>query len=295
MKHSPARRLLLLATASVPFTSACSSWSSTKDEPKSTGDRLAALETSAGGRLGITAVNTANGAQVTHRASERFAFCSTFKVLAISAILKRSATERDLLQRRIVYTESDLVTYSPVTSKHAGEGMLVSELCAAALQYSDNTAANLLLGVLGGPAAVTTFARSIGDNDFRLDRTETDLNTAIPGDPRDTTSPAAMARSLQRLALGDSLGVQERDMLVAWMRGNTTGAKRIRAGVPVDWTVADKTGTGDYGTTNDVAVVWPPGKQPVVIVIYFTQRTKDAASRDDILAAATRIVVESLG
>jgi beta-lactamase class A len=292
MRHSPARRTLLLAAASVPLTGACSSWASNKE---TTHDRLDALESSSGGRLGVAVVNTANGAQVNHRANERFAVCSTFKVLAISAILKRSATESGLLQQHIVYTKDELVTYSPITTPHAGEGMSVSDLCAAALQYSDNTAANLLLKILGGPPAVTAFARSIGDTEFRLDRTETSLNTAIPGDLRDTSTPASMADTLQRLALRDALGKPQRDQLVDWMRGNTTGAKRIRAGLPAAWSVADKTGTGDYGTSNDLALVWPPGKPPVVIALYFTQRTKDAPPRDDVLAAATRIAIEALG
>lgn len=295
MRHSPVRRTLLLAAASVPFTSACTSWAGRAGGSAAAQDRLAALESAAGGRLGVAALNTANGARISHRASERFPLCSTFKVLAASAILQRSAAESGLLQRRIAYTKDELVAYSPVTGKHAGEGMTVSDLCAAALQYSDNTAANLLMNILGGPAAVTAFARSIGDDAFRLDRWETELNTAIPGDPRDTSTPASMSRSLRRLALGDALGAAERGRLVAWMRGNTTGATRIRAGVPADWQVADKTGSGDYGAANDVAVAWPSGKPPVVMAIYFTQGDKDAAYRNDVLATAARIVAETIG
>ncbi|RYY77709.1 MAG: class A beta-lactamase, partial [Comamonadaceae bacterium] len=185
---------------------------------------------------------------------------------------------------------ADLVSYSPVTQKHAGDGMTVAGLCAAALQYSDNTAGNLLIRLLGGIDAVTAYARGIGDSAFRLDRWETELNTAIPGDPRDTTTPAAMATSVQRLALGDALGAPQRAQFVAWLRGNTTGATRIRAGVPADWELGDKTGTGDYGTTNDVAVLWPPGRPPLVMAIYFAQPASDAAARNDVLASAARIV-----
>ncbi|MDW3684109.1 class A beta-lactamase [Cupriavidus sp. CV2] len=294
MTHSPVRRTLLLAAASVPFAGACTSLVGRAERSGAAQDRLAALESAAGGWLGVAALNTANGAQISHRANERFPFCSTFKVLAASAILKRSAAENGLLQRRIAYTKAELVAYSPITEKHVGDGLTVAELCAAALQYSDNTAANLLMKLLGGPAAVTAFARSIGDDQFRLDRWETELNTAIPGDPRDTSTPAAMAASLQRLALGNALGGAERERLVAWMRGNTTGATRIRAGVPADWQVADKTGSGDYGTANDVGVAWPPGKPPIVLAIYFTQRDKDAAYRNDVLASAARIAAEAL-
>ncbi|MGN6279069.1 MAG: class A beta-lactamase [Sphingomonas sp.] len=257
-------------------------------------DRLRALEAKAGGRLGVAAVRTRDGARVDYRANERFAFCSTFKGIAVPAVLKRSETERGLLDRRIAYGKDKLVTYSPVTEKHVGTGMTVAELCAAAIQYSDNTAANLIIELLGGPAAVTRFARSIGDTVFRLDRIETALNTAIPGDPRDTTTPAAMTRDLQRLALGDLLGKPQRAQLIEWLAGNTTGDKRIRAAVP-GWRVADKTGTGEYGTTNDIAVVWPPKGSPIVMTIYFTQSKPDASARDNVVADAARIVVAALG
>ena len=251
------------------------------------------LETSSGGRLGVAAYYTADHSQLNYRADERFAVCSTSKVLITSAILKRSEKEAGLLQHRIHFTKSDLVNYSPITEQHFDDGMTVAELCAAALDYTDNTAANLLMKVLGGPSAVTAFARSIGDETFRLDRWETELNSAVPGDPRDTSTPAAMMKSLRRLALGDALGAPQRDQLVAWMRANTTGSTRIRAGVPAGWVVGDKTGTGDFGTTNDVAVAWPPSRPPIVIAIYFTQRTSDAEPRSDVLASAARIVAES--
>lgn len=294
MTHCPVRRTLLLAAVTAPFAAACTPWAGRAEGSAAAQDRLAALESAAGGRLGIAALNTASGARLSHRADERFALCSTFKVIAASAVLQRSATQAGLLQRRIAYKKDELVAYSPITEKHVGDGLTVAELCAAALQYSDNTAANLLMKLLGGPAAVTAFARAIGDNQFRLDRWETELNTALPGDPRDTSTPAAMAASLQRLTLGDALGRAEREQLVAWMRGNTTGATRIRAGVPADWQVADKTGSGDYGTANDIGVAWPPGRPPIVLAIYFTQPGKDAAYRNDVLASAARIAAEAL-
>lgn len=292
--HAPLRRSLLLALASIPLTGACSPLlKSGADNQASARTPLAALETQSGDRLGVVAINTADGTTLSHRADERFPFCSTFKVLAISAILARSTHEDLSLQQRIKYTPGDMVSYSPITEQHSADGMTIAELCAAALQYSDNTAANLLIKVLGGPAAVTAFARTIGDSTFRLDRWETALNSALPGDPRDTTTPAAMARSLQHLTLGDGLAPPQREQLQHWLRGNTTGAKRIRAGVPADWQVGDKTGSGDYGTTNDVAVLWPPGKAPIIVALYFTQREKEAKSRDDVLASATRIVVKA--
>jgi beta-lactamase class A len=292
MTHSPVRRAWLAAAVSIPFASACMS----SPADGSAASRLKALEDASNGRLGVSALNTADGARIDYRADERFPFCSTFKVVLSSAILTRSARDEGLLARRIRYAQSDIIANSPVTGKHVADGMTVGELCAAALQYSDNAAANLLIRLLGeSPADVTAYARSIGDTEFRLDRMETELNTAIPGDPRDTTTPAAMALTLQRLALGNALGVAQRDQLQAWMRANTTGDKRIRAGVPRDWQVADKTGTGDYGTSNDIAVLWPPARPPIVLVIYFTQREQDAKARDDVLASAAKIVAEKFG
>lgn len=282
----PTRRELLLAGATAPLVTACSAWRG--DGPLGA---LAALEASSGGRLGVAVLEAGATAPYGHRLEERFPMCSTFKLMAASGVLARSARDAQLLQRRIVYSKAELVSYSPITKDHVADGMTVAGLCAAALQYSDNTAGNLLIRLLAGPPGVTAFARSIGDDVFRLDRWETELNTAIPGDPRDTTTPAAMATSLQRLALGDALAAAHRAQLVAWLRGNTTGAARIRAGVPADWQVGDKTGGGDYGTTNDVAVLWPPGRPPRVVAMYFTQAEPDAVARSEVLAAAARIVI----
>ncbi len=280
---------------SSPFVDACASLAAGLQRNAPAQAELAKLEAASGGRLGLAAVDTGSGSRLLHRADERFAFCSTFKVIAASAILKGSENEPGLLERRVTYTEQDLVNYSPITKPHVATGMTVAELCAAALDYSDNTAVNLLIKILGGPQAVTAFARSIGNDTFRLDRWETELNTAIPGDLRDTSTPASMARSLQRLVLGDALAPRQREQLQAWMRANTTGGKRIRAGVPADWQVGDKTGTGDYGTSNDIGVIWRPSGAPLVVAIYFTQKRQDASPRDDVLASAARIVAGALG
>lgn len=252
--------------------------------------QLARLEADSGGRLGVAAINTADSRILAHRGDERFPLCSTFKAMLAAAILQH---EPSLLDRRIKYTAADLVAYSPVTEQNLADGMTVGELCAATVQYSDNAAANLLMKLIKGPAGVTAFARAIGDKAFRLDRWETELNTAIPRDPRDTTTPLAMMKSLQSVTLGPSLTVDKRKIMTDWLIGNTTGDTRIRAGVPYDWQVGDKTGTGFYGSTNDVGIVWPTGKAPVVMALYFTQPGKDDKANSEILAAAARVVVEA--
>src|SRR5690606_30153770 len=278
MTPSLSRRSFLKTIAAL-MLSGCITWIPKNRNDFNSATLLKQLEQDFGGRIGVFVLNTADGAQFGYRTDERFPVCSTFKVLAASAILNKSMQVQGLMQQCIQYKQSDMVNYSPITEKHINEGMTVADLCAAAIQYSDNTAANLLMKILGGPASVTAFARSIGDDVFRLDRWETELNTAIPGDPRDTTAPMAMGLSLHRLALGGALLPEHSEQLCNWLLGNTTGASRIRAGIPADWLIGDKTGSGDYGTANDIAIVWPPDGKPIVIAIYTTQYNKDAAPR----------------
>lgn len=257
--------------------------------------QLAALEVSSNGRIGLYAINTENNTDIQYRANERFPFCSTSKVMVVSAILKQSMTNAHLLEQKVIYTKENLLSagYTPITQKHLANDMTISGLCAAAIEYSDNAAMNFLVKELGGPKAVTAFARSIGDKIFRLDRIEPKLNSAVPGDLRDTTTPAAMEKSLQKLVLGNVLGLPQRELLQIWLKNNTTGDFRIRAGVPKGWLVGDKTGTGQYGTTNDIGIIWPPKCSPIVVVIYFTQQRKEAAPRDDIIASTTRLLISA--
>nr|WP_232730949.1 class A beta-lactamase [Janthinobacterium sp. 64] len=256
--------------------------------------QLAALEQAAGGRLGVAAWRQGSELRVAYRADERFPLASTFKAMLAAAVLARSVSQPGLLDQHVRYEKKELVTYSPITEKHLADGMTVADLCAATLQYSDNSAANFLMTLLGGPQAVTAFARSIGNTMFQLERWETELNSAIPGEVRDTASPASMAHSLQQVLLGNSLPAAQRQQLDAWMRGNTTGDKRIRAGVPAGWKVADKTGSGAYGSVNDIGVAYPPSGAPLVIAVYYTREQKKADTNQDIITAATRIVTAAL-
>ena len=289
------RQKACLTVALMPLLfSSAQLWAQTPAQVKAVQQKLAELEKSTGGRLGVAMIDTASNTQTLYRADERFAMCSTSKVMAASGILKASETDKNLLNKHVDIKKSDLVNYNPITEKHLDSGMTLGELGAAAIQYSDNVAMNKLIAQLGGPAKVTQFARSLGDETFRLDRTEPSLNTAIPGDKRDTTSPLAMAESLRKLTLGNALAEPQRAQLVQWLKGNTTGAASIRAGLPATWQVGDKTGSGDYGTTNDIAVIWPDNHAPLILVTYFTQPQQDAKARKDVLAAAAKIVTENL-
>lgn len=253
--------------------------------------RLAALEAHAGGRLGVMALDTGTGRRIAHRGEARFPLCSTFKVLLAGAVLARVERGRERLDRPIAYTTADLLDHAPVTAARVAEGrMTVEALCAAAVEASDNTAANLLLQVLGGPAEVTVFARSLGDPVTRLDRTEPTLNTAIPGDPRDTTSPAAMVEALKAMLLGGALEPASCQRLEGWMRGCLTGGDRLKAGLPVTWIVGDKTGSGARGTVNDVAVLRPPGRAPILVAAYYTGSRATMKDRNAVLAEVGRIV-----
>lgn len=253
--------------------------------------RLQALERRHGGRLGASILDIASGQRIGHRADERFPMCSTFKFLAAAQVLVRVDRGEEQLQRRIVFTDKDLVAYSPVTGQHVGApGMSLAELCHAAVTRSDNTAGNLLLDGFGGPAGLTAFARSLGDTVTRLDRRETELNQAIPGDPRDTTTPAAMLDDMRRLLIGEVLSPASRKQLSDWLLANTTGGSRLRAGLPRDWRVGDKTGTGDNGASNDIAIVWPPGRAPLLVTAYYAESSAPQQTRNAVLAEVGNIV-----
>jgi beta-lactamase class A len=251
-----------------------------------------ALEGEYGARLGVWALDTGTGRTVTWRAGERFAYASTYKALAAGELLRRDPGGLDDV---VTYTKADLVTYSPITEQHVDTGMTVRALCDAAIRYSDNTAGNLLLRRLGGPKGLQAALRRIGDHTIHADRFETALGDAVPGDVRDTSTPRALGTDLRRYAIGSVLPKSGRVLLDDWLRRNTTGTAMIRAGVPAGWTVGDKSGAADYGTRNDVAVVWPPHRAPIVLAILSTRTTQDAAYDDALIAAAARVTVGALG
>jgi beta-lactamase class A len=255
--------------------------------------KVTEIEKRLGARLGVAVLDTKTARRWAHRPDERFPMCSTFKVLASGRLLELVDGGKEDLGRRVRIEASDVVSYSPVTeSRIGGEGMTLAELCAAALTRSDNTAGNLILKSIGGPSSVTAFARSLGDAVTRLDRWETALNEATPGDPRDTTTPAAMTADIHALILGDSLSDLSRQQLTTWLVSNTTGSAKIRAGLPTGWRVGDKTGGGEHGTMNDVAVIWPPRREPVIVSIFMTETR---ASFDDRNAAIAEIACELTG
>jgi beta-lactamase class A len=256
---------------------------------------LVKIEQESGGRLGVAVIDTLTGARALHRADERFPMCSTFKLLAAGAIMARVDAGWERLDRRIRFATSDLLEYSPITKERVGrDGMSLAELCEAAITVSDNTAANLLLAALDGPAGVTAYARALGDAVTRLDRIEPDLNEAIPGDPRDTTTPAAMLANLHALVLGNALSAPSRDQLSGWLIANKTGDARLRAGLPGAWRVGDKTGSGGRGSTNDIGIAWPPQRAPIVIAAYLTETSKPDGQRNATLAAVGRAVASAL-
>ncbi|MER5334607.1 class A beta-lactamase [Micromonospora sp. NPDC002717] len=257
-------------------------------------ERLVELERKFDVRLGVYALATGTGVTVAHRADERFAFCSTFKGLAAAAVLAHNPLSH--LDTVVRYTEGDLMKSAVITRKHVATGMTIRQLCDAAVRYSDGTAGNLLLRDLGGPARLTAYARGLGDTVTRMDRFEPKIVSAVPGDPRDTTSPRAIGTDYQRIVLGDALAADKRAFLRDLLERNATGAgaRRVRAGVPKGWTVADKTGTGDYGTVNDIAVVWPPGAAPLVVSIMSSKATRDAGYDQAVIAEAAAYAVATL-
>jgi beta-lactamase class A len=279
-----ARRTLLIGSLTAGFAATRPAIAGLPAEQ--TPSAIAQLEARHGGRLGVAILDGESGPRIVHRGNDLFPLCSTHKFLSAAFVLSRVDSGKESLTRRVKYPESALVSYSPITKQDAGgEGMTVGELCEAAMVLSDNTAGNLLLDSFGGPAGLTRFARSLGDGVTRLDRREPELNQAAPGDLRDTTSPAAMLELVRKLLLTPTLSTPAREQLAAWLVGCKTGGRRLRAGMPKDWRVGDKSGSGDNNATNDIAIAWPPGRQPILITAYYAEAQATAEEREAVLAA----------
>jgi len=261
-------------------------------------DTLAGIERAAQGRLGVAMLDTGTGMALGWRQDERFAMASTFKLVLAGWMLALVDQGKERLDARVQFAAADVVPYSPVSGPRAGAGggLTVGELCSATVSLSDNTAANVLLARHGGPTGFTAFLRTLGDSTSRLDRNEPALNEAAVGDPRDTTTPMAMVQTMQKLVLGDALTPASRAWLRRWLVETSTGAKRLRAGVP-GWEVGDKTGTAsDSGTANDVAILWPPGGgAPVLVTCYLTRSTAPPEVRDAAIAQVARAVAVATG
>jgi beta-lactamase class A len=284
-----------LAAPSTPYTPSTPSTPASRRRAELAAQRLRELETEAQGRLGVHLIDTGTGAAFSHRADERFMMLSSFKLLASAVVLSRVDAGDESLLRRITYSKKDLVTYSPVTEKHAdGDGMTLAQLCEATITTSDNTAANLILGSYGGPATLTAMARRLGDRVTRLDRIETGLNDKHASPEFDTTSPRAMALTMQKVVLGDALSAPSRERLQQWLLANTTGGKRLKAGLPGDWRIGDKTGT-NRTDANDIGVIWPPNRKPWLVTAYLADSQASAGVREATLAKVGALVRELAG
>jgi beta-lactamase class A len=255
--------------------------------------RIAEIERDLQGRIGVAILDTASNRSIAYHATDRFPMCSTFKFLLAGAVLQRVDKQQEQLDRKIAYSSADLLEWAPVTKQHVQEGnMSVDALCAAAVEYSDNTAANLLLETIGGPRGLTEFVRSLRDPVTRLDRNEPTLNTAIKGDERDTTTPVAILDDLKSLVLGETLSAAARRRLEGWLVMNTTGDKRLRAGLPSTWQIGDKTGTGENGARGDVAIARPPNREPILIAVYTVESHAPDDKINEAFAAIGKLVAE---
>lgn len=257
-----------------------------------TNEKFVQLESKFDARLGVYAIDTGTSRVVAYRPDERFAYASTYKALAVGAVLQKYSMEE--LDELISYTSDDLVTYSPITEKHVDTGMTLRELSDAAIRYSDNTAGNLLFEKLGGPDGFEAALKQIGDHVTQADRYETELNEATPGDTGDTSTPRALATTLQAYTVTDVIPAEKREILTDWLRRNTTGDNLIRAGVPHGWEVGDKTGAASYGTRNDIAIVWPPNRDPIVIAVLSSRGMQNAKYNDELISEATKVALDAL-
>lgn len=293
--------LLVLVVAIVPLAGWSMSSHNLSDKPEKAvaktpapqlHRKFAELENKYDARLGVYAIDTGTNRKVSYRPQERFAYASTYKALAAGVLLQQYSM--DQLDELVTYNSEDIVSYSPVTQLHVDTGMTLGEVAEAAVRYSDNTAGNLLLEKLGGPEGFETALRQIGDHVTQADRNETDLNSAVPGDKRDTSTPKALATSLRALTVSDLLPTEKRTILTDWMRGNATGDTLIRAGAPTGWEVDDKSGAGSYGTRNDIAIVWPPNRAPIVIAVLSSRDTQNATFDNTLIAEAAKVALNAL-
>jgi len=264
---------------------------------------LESYERETGGRIGIYAENLATGAKIAWRADERFVMCSTFKASLAACVLARVDRGGEQLADLIPYGKADLLDYAPVAKQNLAAGAIsVGEMCKAIVELSDNTCANLLLARIGGPAALTAFWRTLDDTTSRLDHNEPELNRSPPGDPRDTTTPAAMAGNLKRLVTGEALSPASRAQLIEWMIGCKTGSNRLRGGLPASWTIGDKTGNNGKDASGDIAVIWPKTDTridtkpdaPILIAAYTQGGTPSAAQIEAVFAHIGRMVTRRL-
>ncbi|WP_370224214.1 class A beta-lactamase [Cytobacillus sp.] len=284
--------LALTGCANGNYQSDVSAAENSKKASVNTNQKFKQLEKEYDARLGVYAYDTGTKKTITYRSDERFAYASTFKPIAAAILLEKKSLEE--MDEIITYTSDDLVTYSPVTEKHVKTGMTLRELCEAAIRYSDNTAGNLILEELGGPEGFEAALKEMGDTVTKPERFETDLNEAEPGDIRDTSTPEALAASLQKVLIGDFLTEEKRNILTDWMRGNVTGDPLIRAGVPSGWEVADKSGAAGFGTRNDIAIVWPPNREPIIMTILSSRDSKDAEYDNALIAEAAEMTIKAL-
>ncbi len=295
----PRRRTILSASTAISAVAVFPTLATPSARRFDAAAKLRALEVGQA-RLGVCFLDTSTGEFVGNRLDEHFAMCSTFKLPLVAAYLRESDQGRMDLAEVLPYSKSDLLPWAPVTGKHIGKGGLsIAMLAQAAQELSDGVAANLLVKRLGGPAAVTTKYREMGDNVSRLDRYEPDLGLVLSGDLRDTTSPMAMAQLVRRITTGNILRPESRQRLLQWMQNTTTGSKRLRAGLPADWRSGNKTGTGRAeGTTNkcnDVAISFPPGKSAIIVAAYFDsgEYTPQVEARHEaVLAQIGKIAAE---
>lgn len=283
------RATLLASLAAMPWLFGTSARAS--DRRTLVDAQLKALEIRSGGRLGVSILDTVTGEVIGRRLDERFALCSTFKALALAFTLARVDRGEEKLDRRIYFTEKDLVTPFKATRPHLVDGMTIQQLCEAAAIVSDSTAANLLLASFGGPAALTAYLRSIGDHTTRIDRIELALNIVKPGETHDTTSPRAMVATLRQILLGSALSPASRARLTEWMMASRdAAAQRLRRGLPDGWRIANKPGTWEGIATNDVGVIFPPGRPPIVVAAYLGGGHGSVADQEAILSEVARIV-----
>ena len=293
-KRNPLKIGTIFSLFTLALVSLCSvAQASEVDEPAIQAS-IQKIEQALGGRVGVSWYDENSSRQWHYRGDEAFPLTSTFKAFACAALLARVDAKQEDLQRQVAIQKQELITYSPVTEKFTGKTLSTADLCAAAVTLSDNTAGNLVLESIGGPAGFTRFMQALGDQKTVLSRWEPDLNEATPGDTRDTTSPNAAVQSLRTLVSGDALSQDSRQTLIGWLRDDQVADQLIRSYLPESWIIGDKTGAGGYGSRAIIAVIWPPQKKPIYLAIYLTQTDASMEKRNQALVDISKLLLTPL-
>lgn len=276
---------LILMIASILLLSACNTADATTQDLKKVEDKYDA-------NIGVYALNTATDEEITFNEDKRFAYASTFKALSSAMLLEK--TPHNKLNKKVHVSKEDIVPYSPVLEKFINKDITIKKLIEATMLYSDNTANNMIIEELGGYKEVNKRLKSLDDKTTKPSRMEPELNNYNPKNNKDTSTPQAFGKTLNKLINDGRLSKENKTFLIDLMINNKSGDTLIKKGAPKNFKVADKSGQAiTYASRNDVAFVYPKGEsKPIVLVIFTNKEGKTDKPNDKVVSETAKVVLE---